>query len=298
MNLINRRFVPFWYDVAPPDKNAGDGWAYDEKAVQAIGPLRRVRRGHGGSQDREGRVQAEAYPAALIVRPDGVRLGEGLWGIHPPETFVELLKKVMADQPDAFAPSPRERTILSRAKDRPADVRAQLDAARLAWELADFERCIETVERTLGLEDIQPQARAELLYLKGRCLLCQHEPEKARAALGVALRHARSQTDTADGALVALARCHIQEGNDQLALETLVRLVDVERDGRWVGAALYFAGLCYYRLGAEDQAKKLWRRHRSQMPWDRLARRSAASLGLPEAQAFLNQELLDRKGWW
>jgi hypothetical protein len=35
-----------------------------------------------------------------------------------------------------------------------------------------------------------------------------------------------------------------------------------------------------------------------ELPLDRLARRSAASLGTPEAEAIRNQELLQTKGSW
>jgi hypothetical protein len=61
---------------------------------------------------------------------------------------------------------------------------------------------------------------------------------------------------------------------------------------------LYTTGLALWRQDAHEEAKALWRRHRAQLPFDRLARRSAASLGMPEAEAFQNQELREKKGWW
>ena len=69
-------------------------------------------------------------------------------------------------------------------------------------------------------------------------------------------------------------------------------------DQKLLGEALYFSGLCRHRLGDENLAHETWRFHRRFLPWDRLARRSAASLGLPEAEAFMNQELYETKGWW
>jgi hypothetical protein len=87
-------------------------------------------------------------------------------------------------------------------------------------------------------------------------------------------------------------------GDHEAALRRLLPLTQFTQPGRWNGAAMYYAGLCQHRLGRQDEARALWRRHRAELPFDRLARRSAASLGLPEAEAFTNQELLELRGWW
>ena len=81
-------------------------------------------------------------------------------------------------------------------------------------------------------------------------------------------------------------------------LALLLPFTDYDEPREWTGTAMYYAGLCYHCLGREKKAKALWRRHRSELPFDRMARRSAGSLGLEESEAFLNQELLERKGWW
>jgi hypothetical protein len=295
-NLVQRRFVACMYDVAPPGRNAGDAWAYDADAVRVIGPIDQLRRGRrgGGTQGVDGRVRADSYPAALFLLPDGTRLGDGLWGILPPEAMLKQLQAVIAKWPQHFPEPAEERAVLAAATQHPDDAAAALAAARLCWELAWFEQvlphCAEAV-----LAHAAPLERAELLYLRGRALTCLGRDDEARAALGAA---APEPGDLADAVQVALARLDMRAGGHDAALARLVPLTVREQAGRWTGTAMYYAGLCHHREGREAEAKQLWRRHRTELPFDRLARRSAASLGVPEAEAFLNQELLERKGWW
>lgn len=302
INLIRRRFVATWYDVAEPDQNAGDAWAYDADADAAFGAApRRPPQGTraGGSEDRNGRVRAGSYPAALFMTPGGELLGPGIWGIVSPETLVARLQTFMAAHPDLFAPSDEEALIRAAAAARPSDRAAQLAAARLAWELAEFDACLRHADQALrarGVDD--PDAAAsESHYLRGRALLCLHRPGDARAALQMAATAPAGEWS--DAARFALAMASIQDGAHDAALARLTTMFDAEPAGdAWRGASMYYAGLCAWRLGRHDDARALWRRHRAELPWDRLARRSAASLGLPEAEAFRNQELFETTGWW
>jgi hypothetical protein len=239
-------------------------------------------------------VRADSYPAALFLLADGTRLGEGLWGILPPEAMLQELLAVIAKWPQHFAATDAERAVHAAAAARPDDAAARLAAAHLCWELAEFEQVLPHCDDAV-LERARPAERAELLYLRGRALTCLHRDGEARAALSAA---APEPGDLADAVQVALARLDMRGGDHDAALAKLLPLAQQERPGRWTGTALYHAGLCRHRQGDEQGAKSLWRRHRAELPFDRLARRSAASLGLPEAQAFLNQELLETKGWW
>jgi hypothetical protein len=298
MNLIRRRFVATWYDVAEPGVNAGDAWAYDPDAAAAFGSApRKPPRGKrgGGSQGTDGRVRADSYPAALFLTPEGELLGPGLWGILSPEAMVAALQALIAAHPERFAPGDDEAQIVAAADARPDDVAAQFAAARLAWELAEFEACLRRADAGLRAAGAGVAA-AELHWLRGRALLCLHQTAEARTALGAAAA-AASPGERLDAARFALAMAAIQDGAHEDALARCMALV-AEGDDAWRGAAMYYAGLCHWRLGRRDEAKALWRRHRAELPWDRLARRSAASLGVPEAQAFRNQELLETKGWW
>lgn len=297
VNLVQRRFVAHMYDVAPPGENAGDGSAYDADAVAAIGALdaRIAARGGGGTEDAGGRVRADAYPTALFVTPDGKELGDGVWGIVPPETLLRRLREVMAQWPEWFLPTADEVAILAAAAARPEAAGAQLAAARLHWELAEFEAVL--ARTSAGLGGSPPAAvGAELEYLAGRALTCLGRDDLARAAFERAAGGATG--DLAAAITVASARLDLRARQETAALARLLPMTRYDAPGPWTGAAMYYAGLALWRSRQRDDAKALWRRHRSELPFDRLARRSAASLGLDEAEAFRNQELLERKGWW
>ncbi|HEU4419542.1 MAG TPA: hypothetical protein VFT55_11430 [Planctomycetota bacterium] len=299
-NLVQRRFVATMYDVAPPAKNYGDGSAYDPDAIAAVGPMDELRRGRrgGGSEDRNGRVTANSYPTALFLAPDGERLGDGLWGIMPPERLLRGLRDVIAKWPQYFEPTTEERAVVARADAQPDDADAQLDAARLSWDLAEFEAVVSHAQRGLG--KAPPPIRAELQYLKARALTCLGRDDEARTSL-LALGEATVDETGADLALavqVALARLELRAGKPEEAATRLRPFCTFATPMRDSGAVLYTTGLALWRQGGHDEAKVLWRQHRRELPFDRLARRSAASLGLDEAEAFRNQELFETKGWW
>ncbi|HEX5052892.1 MAG TPA: hypothetical protein VFZ65_14040 [Planctomycetota bacterium] len=296
-NLVRARFVPVMYDVAPPGRNAGDAWAYDQDAVDVISDIDRLQRGRaaGGSQEPNGKVRAGSYPAALFVLPDGTMLGDGLWGILPPERMVAELQRVIARWPEHFPACAAELAVLQAAEQHPGDVAAQLAAAQLSWELADFDAVLRVASPELVAQATGSTAGV-LSYLRGRALLCLGRDNEARHELEAAA--ASLAGDELAAVHVACARLDMRAGEPEQALQRLLPMTQFERPGRWTGAAMYYAGLCYHRLGDEVRSKQLWRRHREQLPYDRLARRSAGSLGLPEAEAFLNQELLEQKGWW
>ncbi|HEX6813335.1 MAG TPA: hypothetical protein VF384_17070 [Planctomycetota bacterium] len=295
-NLVQRRFVACMYDTAPPGKNYGDGSAFDPDAIAAVGSLDALRRGRGGggSEAPDGRVRADSYPTALFLAPDGERLGDGLWGIMPPERLLAGLRDVMAKWPQYFAPTPEENALLARAGGRPDDAEAQLAAARLQWELAEFAGAAAHAGRGLAADPEAP-LRAELLYTQARALAALGRDGDARTAL---LAIERPEGELAVAVQLALARLELRAGEPAKAVERLRPLCPFTAPARTTGAVLYTTGLALWRQGAHDEAKVLWRQHRAELPFDRLARRSAASLGLKEAEAFRNQELFETKGWW
>jgi tetratricopeptide (TPR) repeat protein len=301
MNFVNRRFIATWYDTAPPDRNAGDAWAYDADAVRVLGRLERNkgrRRASGGTQDLDGKVRADSYPAALFIAPDGTRVGDGLWGVLSPEAMLTALRQLVADHPELFPRSDEEQRILARAAGAPASAAAQLDAARLHWELADFDACVRATDAGLAAAGRDRGLRSELLYLKGRALACRHRADQAEVVLAEAASLDPPLPAMRDAITVARARARSAGGDHEGAIALLGDILSRDAPTEWTGAALYETGLALHRLGRGDEAKDVWRRHRRDMPFDRLARRSAASLGLPEAEAFLNQELVDESGWW
>lgn len=296
-NLVQRRFVAHMYDVAPPEQNHGDGSAYDRDAIAAIGDLDRLRqgRGGGGRQDPNGRVHADSYPTALFLSPEGELLGDGVWGVVPPERLLARIREVMAKWPQWFGPTDEERAVLAAAMDRPGEFAAVYAAARLQFELTEFEAALALARRANGLAD-GAASRARAAHLAGRALTCLHRCDEARAVLLTAERDAAPELQPA--VQVALARLDLRAKAPEAALRRLMPLCTFAEPSESTGVVLYTAGLAAWRAGDEERAKRLWRQHRRELPLDRLARRSAASLGLEEAEAFRNQELLELEGWW
>jgi tetratricopeptide (TPR) repeat protein len=302
MNLINRRFVAFYYDVAPPGRNAGDAWAHDEKAAKAVGPMwddRERPRRAGGGQSVEGKVKADSYPAAVFLTAKGEKLDTTLWGIVPPERMLAELKRVIAAHPDQFVPSAEEKAVLAAAEADPNDAAAALAAVRLHFELADFAPCRTAAAAALEKTGATPAQRAEILYLAARSALCLRDSEAAAKDLEAALPLAKEAAlALVDDLRVAQGHVEMQKREYAAALALFRAVIDEAPKSDRAGEARYYSGLALWRLGKKDEAKDVWRAHRRELPMDRLARRSAASLGVPEAQAFLSQELIETKGWW
>ena len=295
INLINRRFVATYFDVAAPGRNSGDAWAYDEDAMTAIGRPKPPRWAiPGGTQYRDGRVRAGTYPTGIFVAPDGRILGQGLWGILGPEVLHRELKRVLLTYPDHATATPAEIEAFSVAAIDRRDARAQLSAARICWETGDWDASLAYLADGLAASAAD-ELRAELYYLRARVLLCRHQPTLAREQL-LNAESLAEEPELVDAIRAAAARSWMQEGQFDRAQELLEGLI--ASNSSWQGFGRYFAGLCRYRRGDETGAKAVWRAHKNELPMDRLARRSAASLGLPESEAFMNQQLFERDGWW
>ena len=299
-NLINRRFIPTYYDVTEPEANFGDAFAYSEKAVQMLGTFS-SRPGFDEAAEPEPfgpyEIRAPTYPAGVVIDAQGQRLGTVFWDILPPKVFVRQLKGLMAAYPEHFRPGPAELATARAAENHPEDAARQLEDARLAWTLAQWDRCLGRIEDGLAAQELDPATAAELFYLRGRVLLALDLNPPATAALESALERSPASSELEGDIRTALGRSLLFRGQYAPALKLFEEVIERFPGGRRVGEAHYFAGLTHFRMDELDRARELWREHRTRYPMDRLARRSAASLGPPEAEAAWNQELFSPRGW-
>lgn len=282
--------------MAPKKNNAGDAWAYDEDAVKALGTKFVDGPPQNGHQDSDGRIHADSYPAGVFVTPDEKILKGTIVSIPGPAMFINKLLKIMKNNPDYIKPTKEEEEIESRANSNQKDVKAQLDDARLAWELADWERCLKRIETGLAITELENTTKAEFYYLDGRVRTCKGEYEKAMTSIEECSKLIKEDHELADDIKTAKARILL---NQKKYLKAGILFEDVIKSypkGNRIGEALYFAGLCSYLSGSKTEAQKFWKRHIEEFPHDRMARRSAISL--PGASSFKNQELVDREGWW
>lgn len=306
MNFVNRRFVPHFFDVAKPEINAGDGWAYDAAAIAAIGRLDKNPKGKsrgGGFQSKEGRVTASNYPAAIFLTPDGRRLLDvELWGILPPETFFYGLKKVVEKYAEYFRPSKEEEALFAQATQNPDNALLQSDAARLAFEIADWERTRGFIETALTRsQKCSSTTRADLLFLRAKIRFYEKDDEAAARDLRLAEEANNGDQRKLSAEMAVLSgKIAMKKKRHEDAIRIFRKVIaDAEHFALpAAGEARYRLGLALWKSGHEDEAKDVWRRHKNDMPWDVYARRSAASIGLPESEAFTNQELFEDIGWW
>lgn len=281
-----------FYDLAPPERNAGDGWAYDGEAVEAVGD---VRTGVTNAMQVGGRIQCNFY-AAVFLTPEGKRV-HAFQGLPAPKEMVRQLRETLKKFPEYAKPSPKEAAILKKADENPSDAKAQLAAAREAWAVADREKSRAYLKRARAALPKKPAAwAAGIPYLEARIALWNGKLNAASARLTEA---ASLDPDEKSGLSDDIAACRARvalEGHDWALAAKLFALVTAAYpDGNRAGESLYFAGLAHHRAGDEESARRFWRRHVEEYPKDRLARRSAISL--PGAKAFKNQELPDGEGW-
>ena len=206
----------------------------------------------------------------------------------------------MERRPEFFQPTEDERRTIADAARSPENVMSQLSAAQLHFELADWPACLAAIDTGLTkAEKSSAPTRAQLYYVRGRVLLCMHDDAGAEAALAEAIRENNGDNRKLGLDIqLAQARREMHRRDYTRALSLYAEVLKLDPKGPRGGAARYYTGLCLWRMDKKDAAKATWRAHKTEMPWDRLARRSAASLGVPESDAFTNQELFEEDGWW
>lgn len=305
--FIMRRFVPCSYVQNP-------GGESDEDAIRLLGPLTPAPPVMDGRQ-----MRVPDQIAFLFVTPEGNLLEERVMGLPSPKSLMETFQSLAQKYPQYFEPTDSEREMLLAPEKNPEHSIAQLEAARLSWELGDWSGCLGFVHEGARSED--PLMNAELAYFSARSCLCRGDYAAAVTELDNAwerLEAARQQSEMETGSwlcddlLAARARALLDLGQPANALKVYERILKKYPDGNRTGEALYYAGLCDFLLGKTlksemeecgalkyvDEAHQYWRRHLDKRPGDVYARRSRIALGLPGDVTCRSPELADRTGWW
>jgi hypothetical protein len=266
IELINRRFVPYFYNVS----GHGEGASTEAKAFVA-----------------DKTDNPFAFLAAFTA--DGEYVGETELYADKDDVFAWLVE-LLDEHPECNAPSPGERRVLAFLEQPGSDQAARFEAARLLEALGEYGRTDAAYEELLSAGAPQLAARAML----GRMRLARHRGRWERHALLEQGLRSVFEGDELDGVRAALEvetahRLLAQE--DYAGARARLEPLTLELAHAAEAAELHFlAGQACWFLGDRDQAKFHWCWVVEQRPDDRLQRRAYIAAAA-EAMPYANPEL-------
>jgi hypothetical protein len=233
IRLINRRFVPLYFDLSKHGVMADK--AARKFVVQANGRL-------GG--------QGVPTPNLMIMTTKGKVVGE-VSNYGTTRQVLKGLLRALDKNPDYDQPSELE-------KNHTDDIMA----AQIKVDLLDYEGATKILKSLAKNKNAPAEVHDHVNYLLGR--LCRMDRDwKAMAGY---LKKVKSKDLADDVRMEQAYRFWCQEEFEQLR----AHLAQFPKDSNRVTEASYHLGLAHYHLGAKKDARKVWSRcvkSCSQDPW-------------------------------
>lgn len=260
INLLNRRFVSFYYNTGGP------GLGKDRDAAAFL----------------KGKTR-NTYAFYASFSAAGEPLGITDIYASKDNTF-DFLMALLRQNPEFDRNTPDEDAILERARKEPANMVAQLEAARLLEELGRYRDAIVHYRRIV---DGTAPALVTADAFRGLLRIARHNRRWAELEL---LAKAAESRD-ADGKMALAADLAMERGfrlKDERKFAEMRKLLEtaIERDGRSprLSELHFYAGVACYFLEDVDNASYHWCWVVENLPDDRLVRRcftAAAHKGMP-----------------
>jgi tetratricopeptide (TPR) repeat protein len=266
IDLLNRRFVPFYYNVnASRGMGSRAGQGADAAAAAFV----------------KGKEDGPAFLAAFL--PDGTHLGHTSMYGDKDEVF-RFLRRLLDEHPAYDEPTEAEAAVLAATK----DPRAQRERGRLLEELGRYEEA----RRAYGIAVVTGDMDAILAY--ARIARYERDWKSHAAAIGWVLEReaaAKGLLDQ-DRTPVVLERAYadVARGDYAGARKRLVETIKAQPAWPRVAELHFLAGVCAWFLHEKDWAHFHWVWIVKNRPDDRFFRRAytaAAADGMPYANPEL-----------
>lgn len=289
IRLINRRFIPFYFNTGGPglgrDDEANqfvDGLARDH---EEFARLRIITDPYGTTSN------TVAYFGAFSTKDDGKLLGlAGGWKnekeahdlerLYPSKDEVfEVLLKVLKDNPDYNKFSTQEQRAIDRAKAQPYDPVALADAAIILEDLGQYDEATKLYREAIANTDSKDpetrESRARIFCALLRIARYQkdwQQQEKLLEQIGWA-RLGRGAGIEADIAMEQGYRL-LAEKQYESALEKLTTAIDQYPESKRMGELHFYAGVANFFLEDKPSAYYHWCWIVENIPEDHLSRRA------------------------
>ena len=276
IDLINRRFVPFFYNVGK------GGCGYDADAAKFI---------HEFTSEFEG--NAVAPPPIFLASPESKLLGQLDNFVHQDEFFSGLLK-VLRENPEFNKPTDEEKAALDAGESKNASVAQLQAAARINEELGEYKdalRLYAAIVESAGLAAEDSVSATLALARIERYSKNWKLAEVWLDFLDKKWSNPKSRPTTLDAEL-AMERAYslLAAKNYDAARKLLVVAIKADPTHDRVPEMHYYAGLASYKLKRKEWANFHWGWVMVNAPDDRHYMR-AYSAATNEASPFPNPDL-------
>jgi tetratricopeptide (TPR) repeat protein len=276
IDLINRRFVPFFYNVGK------GGCGYDADAASFI---------HEFTSEFEG--NAVAPPPIFLASPEHKLLGQLDNFVHQDEFFTGLLK-VLRENPDFNKPTDAERAALEAGESETATVAQRQLAARIQEELGEYKAARKLYAAVAEATDIATQDSVSAALALARIERYSKNWKLAETRLDLLDKNwsdAKSRPTTLNSEL-AMERAYslLAAKSYDAARKLLVDAIKASPSHDRVPEMHYYAGLASYKLKRKEWASFHWGWVMVNTPDDRHYMR-AYSAATNEASPFPNPDL-------
>jgi hypothetical protein len=268
IRLVNRRFVPFFFNTS------GMGLGDDDAAVAFV----------------EDKLENPyAYLSAFDPNGTGPHLASSALYATKDEVF-EFLTDLLAEHPEMAAYTDEEEQLLAAAREHADDPDALLAAAELHEDLGCYDEARRLYRCT---RDVANDARHEAAALRALLRIARYEADWTTLAVLLDEGSARSLDEwpeLADDLDVERGYLLLSRGEHAEMRRVLEARIAARPQSKRTGELRFYAGVASYFLGDSERAEYHWCWVNENIPEDHLARRcyiAAARKAMPYANPEL-----------
>lgn len=271
INLLNRRFIPFFFNTGGP------GLGRDAGAEAFV----------------KGKVKNK-WAHFAVFDTKGSWLGESEIYSDKDLTF-EFLVKHLKDNPEYNQPTEAEKQAFAEAERNLSDAQVQLRAGRVHEELGEYAKAQANYSRVLALSD----GRAQVEAWRGRLRMARYDKDWTGMEKLIAEIPATLQPDLAADVAVERGYALTAKKRHAEARKLLERAIREHPTSTRMGEMRFYAGVAAWFLNDYDAASFQWCWIVENIPEDHMVRRAftaAAHRGMPYPNPELGGYASDHPG--
>ncbi|MDB4778024.1 hypothetical protein OAG68_01045 [bacterium] len=292
IQLINRRFVPFYFNTGGPGLGLDSGASKFVQSLETdctLYPDLKVI-----VDPRKRQSNTIAYFAAFSTEADGKVLGvadgwtnedeaNDLEKLYPGKDAVfQFLLRLLEDNPQLNKLTEIEEQTFATANAEPTNSTAQLQAAKIYEELGQYAKAKHHLHKTLGLTSspAAPDPTQQATAFRRLLRIARYEKEwDVQRELLKQIKQVEWEQEAAINADIAMEVAYrmLEDGNYKELSNHLTNAIERFPKSSRLGELRYYAGVASFFLEDKPTAYFHWCWIAENIPDDRLARRAYIS---------------------